>query len=346
MSAPAIHSPMKVTIEITNTCNLDCIHCYKNCTRNRSPHELSTEDWKRFVDELVENGFINAFIEGGEPLFRSDFIEILEYMCPNLLTWVRTNGTLVNREAAESLKAAGVGWVCVDLLGADAQTHESLTGTPGSFELSCRGIRNLVEVGLPVIALLVLTKRSVGRLQRFVDLAHELGARKIGILRLYPLGKAKRRWKELCPGLDEAMEALSKLEALPGLSLGPKNQSWHPNDGNCCWQNAAVSYFGRSVGCPYLREFADYGNIRDRPFLETWNHPLYRQLRSGQVEGGCGDCASNTLSSGGCRATAYAFTGRWDAPDPYCVNTRGEVDVRELPEWLLQEDGEPAKPAR
>lgn len=342
LEIPPLQTPVKVTIEVTNTCNLNCRHCYKNCTRLRSKDELSAEEWKTFVDELAENGFINAFIEGGEPLFRSDFLEILEYMCPKILTWVRTNATLVNEETADALKSAGVGWVCVDLLGADAETHDYLTGTPGSFEMSCRGVRNLVNVGLPVSILMVMTRYSVSQLQSFVELAHGLGARKVGILRLYPLGKAKQHWEELCPDLDEVMEALEKIQAPEGFAYAPQTQSWHPNDANCCWQNAGVSYFGRSVGCPYLREFTDYGNIRDQPFLSTWNHPLYRELRTRKVESACSGCESNTLSGGGCRATAYAFSGRWDAPDPYCTNMRGEVDIRELPAWLLQKNGEPS----
>ena len=134
----------------------------------------------------------------------------------------------------------------------------------------------------------------------------------------------------------EAMTAaLARLEVPKGIQL---MQSWHPKDGNCCWQNAAVLPTGESVGCPYLREYVDYGNIRDMSFLETWDHPLYRQMRSCDVEDTCPDCSATQGSHGGCRSTAFAFHGRFTAPDPYCTHNNQGVDLRALPEWLVRKN--------
>ena len=115
-------------------------------------------------------------------------------------------------------------------------------------------------------------------------------------------------------------------------------QSWHPKDGNCCWQNAAVSPTGQSIGCPYLREYVDFGNVTERPFLETWDHPLYRQLRQSDVEETCAECSQTQGTLGGCRSTAYAFHGRFTASDPYCIHNHQGVDLNVLPQWLLRED--------
>jgi radical SAM protein with 4Fe4S-binding SPASM domain len=85
------------------------------------------------------------------------------------------------------------------------------------------------------------------------------------------------------------------------------------------------------MGCAYLREYVDYGRVTERPFLETWDHPLSRQLRAGHVGGGCATCAATQGSSGGCRATAFAFHGRWDAPDPFDSRTNHGLDLTRLP---------------
>jgi hypothetical protein len=74
------------------------------------------------------------------------------------------------------------------------------------------------------------------------------------------------------------------------------------------------------------------------PFLETWNHPLYQELRSNAVEHNCPECSATQGTFGGCRSTAYAFHGRWAAPDPYCRHTNEGVDLRALPQRLLRED--------
>ena len=84
----------------------------------------------------------------------------------------------------------------------------------------------------------------------------------------------------------------------------------------------------RLIGCAYLREYVDFGNVLHEPFLRTWDHPLGRQLRSGKVERSCGSCAATQGSHGGCRATAYAFHGRFDAPDPFDLELNNGVDLQ------------------
>ena len=144
----------------------------------------------------------------------------------------------------------------------------------------------------------------------------DLGAERVGILRLYPLGRAERIWSDIALSLEEQTAAIRSLpQRPPGLSV---MQSWHPNNRNCCWQAAAVDAFGRSIGCMYLREYVDFGPVGDVRHVDIWRHnPLYRHLRSGRVERGCADCTASQGSTGGCRAAAYAFHGRWTAPDPF-----------------------------
>jgi radical SAM protein with 4Fe4S-binding SPASM domain len=332
-------SPPKITLSITNTCNLACAHCYGDCTASPSPRELSTEEVIGFVDYLVRNDFIQIYIEGGEPLCRPDLNAILEYCSRKLMTLVRTHGTLLSAGLARDWKRFGVGRVFVDIMGATAKTHEYLTGVRGSFRKSCAAVTHLRNAGIEADAVIIMNRHNVGELQRYLELARDLGALRVGILRLYPLGRAKRRWRELALSLAEQEEAIARLEAPEGLTI---MQSWHPRDRNCCWQAAAVGPFGDSIGCMYLREYVGHGNIRDVPFLDTWHgSALYRRLRAGEVERSCGGCHATSGTHGGCRSTAYAFHGRWDAPDPFCSALNHGVDLRVLPEWLLQQDPKP-----
>jgi radical SAM protein with 4Fe4S-binding SPASM domain len=180
----------------------------------------------------------------------------------------------------------------------------------------------------------ILNRRNFGELNAYLQLAASLGATRVGVLRLYPLGRAKRRWSELALSLEEQEQAVAGLDPPDGLDV---MQSWHPRDRNCCWQAAAVSPFGDSIGCMYLREYVNHGNIRDIPLLDTWHQaPLYRKLREGHVDDSCGDCsASSGGTQGGCRSAAFAFHGRWDAPDPFCRTLNKGVDLRVLPARLL-----------
>jgi len=330
---PGYAIPPKMTVSITNTCNLRCAWCYGDCGETSSRSELDTKEWLRFIDYLVANNFIRIYIEGGEPLHRPDFLRILKHATPKMMTVVRTNGTLIDRPLARELKSMGVGRVLVDIMGAHPSTHDRLTGIEGSFDKSCAAVRHLSDVGIKTDVLTILTRKNVSQIQECIELAHGLGALRLGILRLYPLGRAKRAWADLALSLNEQMAALANLRVPAGFSI---MQSWHPNDRNCCWQGATVNAYGDSIGCTYLREYVNFGNIRRTPFLETWHtDPLYRKLRGGQVEKSCSSCHERDGTAGGCRSTAYAFHGRWDAPDPFCSTLNDGVDLRVLPGRLL-----------
>src|SRR5262249_40555771 len=159
-------------------------------------------------------------------------------------------------------------------------------GVAGSFEAACRGVEHLLAAGIDTRLVVILTRRIAPELNQLLKLARDLGVVQVSVLRLYPLGRAKRLWSELALSLDEQLAALDGLRAPPGVRVA---HSWHPHDKNCCWSSVAVNAYGDSIGCPYLREFVNYGNILETPLLESWHtDPLYRRLRSGEVSDGCG----------------------------------------------------------
>jgi radical SAM protein with 4Fe4S-binding SPASM domain len=330
---PHLLDPSTITISFTDTCNLHCAYCYSDCRSQPSPQELSTDQWLMFIDYLMRNNFMAAYFEGGEPLCRADFLEILRASSRSMMTWLRTHATLIDRNLARRLKQAGLGGAFVELMGATPATHELGTGVAGSFEATCRGVRHLRAADIDTRLVVILTRRTATELNDILMLADDLEVAQVSVLRLYPIGRAKQRWGELALSLDEQMAALESLRPPPGVRVA---HSWHPHDKNCCWNSVTVNAHGDSIGCPYLREFVNYGNVLATPLLDGWHaDPLYRRLRSGRVDAACGGCETREGSRGGCRATAFAFSRRWDAPDPFCTDMNQSVDLQVLPDWLL-----------
>jgi MoaA/NifB/PqqE/SkfB family radical SAM enzyme len=74
--------------------------------------ELTTEEAKRFIDDLAEFNVPVLLFSGGEPLMRKDFFELAEYAAAKgIRPTLSTNGTLITREVAERIKKIGVGYV-------------------------------------------------------------------------------------------------------------------------------------------------------------------------------------------------------------------------------------------
>lgn len=323
-----LESPIKLWLQVNQVCNQRCAYCYGDCGREPGPDEWRTDELLAFIERLAQEGIIQVILEGGEPLLHPDIIEVTRFAAQRMLVWLRTNATLVDDELADAIAGSGVATVVVDVLSDEEAVHDELTGLPGSFRLTVDGIRRLRQRDVNVLMVMIMTRANLDRVQGFVDLAAELNVERVGVLRLYPLGRARRNWSSLSAPLPDQMRALRSVRVPDGIRL---MQSWHPNDGNCCWQNAGVDATGRSVGCSYLRDFVDFGNAREAGLAATWNHPLHVELRSQNVTEACTACESTQGSRGGCRSTAYAFHKDWRAPDPYCEELNDGVDLRVLP---------------
>ncbi len=152
----------------------------------------------------------------------------------------------------------------------------------------------------------------------------------------------RENWAELSLSLSEMMDALAALRPPAGLTV---MQSWHPNDANCCWQMAAVNAYGDSIGCTYLREYVNFGSALETSLAQTWEHPLYRELRSGNVEQFLRILFGKPEFARWLRSTAYAFHGRWSAPDPFDIELNEGVDLRVLPSRSVPKDRRPADAA-
>jgi len=114
--------------------------------------------------------------------------------------------------------------------------------------------------------------------------------------------------REGSPDLADARALIVSMKG--GCSAGDRVANIDP------WGNVYPCQFARSP------EF-HAGNIRERPFSVLWaddSHPVLRQFRekTTHISGRCRECGYFSLCGGGCRVRAYAGTGDFSAPDPFC----------------------------
>ena len=64
----ALERPVKLTLGVTEACPLKCRYCYSDCSHAPKRGELSFDEWAPLVDSSIEDGVIQVYIEGGEPL--------------------------------------------------------------------------------------------------------------------------------------------------------------------------------------------------------------------------------------------------------------------------------------
>ena len=95
--------PIHVQFVPTNRCNMYCTFC--SCAEDDRKTEMSLDDAKRIIDDLVDLGMRSVTITGGgEPIMHPNFNEIVNYFSKyNIEIGLVTNGLLLSSIKSKTL---------------------------------------------------------------------------------------------------------------------------------------------------------------------------------------------------------------------------------------------------
>lgn len=136
---------------------------------------MNTENWKKAINQVLILNPKEINLTGGEPLIRSDFCEILEYLRGNYkgAITLSTNALLLNDRLMEIIKK-NVDGVSVSLDGFDSYSCTKVRGE-GIYDRVIAGIKKLKEAGMEKVSVSMLeTKYTYGHDQDFYKLCEEL----------------------------------------------------------------------------------------------------------------------------------------------------------------------------
>jgi len=183
------YTPRLIFWEVTNGCNLRCVHCRATAQELASPKDLSTPRALDIIAQIAEFCSPILVLSGGEPLYRPDIFQLARYATEKgIRVALATNGTLVTKEIARKIVDSGVKRVSISLDGADATTHDTFRGIPGAFEAAIYGLKNLKELGMSVQINTTIARHNASQLPAVLDLSRELGADALHTFLLVPVG--------------------------------------------------------------------------------------------------------------------------------------------------------------
>src|SRR5450755_4534650 len=170
---------MDVSIEVTRRCPLDCLHCYNNLPMGDQvarSQEMTLAEHCALLDELVAAGTLWLLYTGGEIFARKDFLDIYtEAKKRGFLITLFTNGTLITPRVADHLAEYRPFSIEITLYGATRETYETLTRVPGSYDRCMKGIRLLLERGLPLKLKTVPTSINFHEVEDMKRFSEDLG---------------------------------------------------------------------------------------------------------------------------------------------------------------------------
>jgi radical SAM protein len=337
--------------EVTQACDLACVHCRASAQPDRSPMELSTDEGKKLIDQIAALKVPVFVLTGGDPIKRPDLFELIWYARS---VGVRVSLTpsatpLLTREVIVRLKEAGLARLAVSMDGASAETHDAFRGMSGSFARTLDAVRWANEVGLPVQINTTFSRRNIGEIDDIVALMERLNITLWSVFFLVPTGRGKLN--DLLSA-EEFEAVFAKVHSLSkAASFDIKTTEAQHYRRFLLQQRVAERMLGMDVSSPQGRTvdaigrasrglndgkgfvFISHkgevfpsgflplsaGSIREQGLATIYrDSALFRNLRdTSKLEGKCGSCEFKEIC-GGSRSRAYALTGNPHAEEPCC----------------------------
>ncbi|MDN5005283.1 radical SAM protein [Bradyrhizobium sp. GCM10027634] len=162
-----------VEVTVHFKCNLHCVHCMIEGTMDWLRPESDDHLTRIFAQNAQQKRWKGLTLTGAEVTLRRDLPDLARAARAHGFEHVRiqTHGARLADEAyCRELVEAGVDEYFVSVTAADARTHDEITGVPGSFERTLRGLSNLDNhEGVVTLTNTVITQRSYRQLPEVVE---------------------------------------------------------------------------------------------------------------------------------------------------------------------------------
>lgn len=316
--------PMSIHFELTQRCNLRCIHCLFT---HESKDELSTTEIFNILRMLKEIGVLSLSLSGGEIFMRKDIGEILDFLrIHRFMLTLYTNGTLLNASFIEKITAIKPSNVEISVYGATENVHDAITRVSGSFQRAIGNIKELLYANVSVLFKGFLLKDNFHQRWQMIELANRLGVLYAFDFNLIPMETGDI--SNLSTSLTvEQLKTIYQEVATEGLILRnhvkiKARESQLPTGGNVVC-NAGRIYGcigsnGDVFPCPILR--LKMGNLREKSFDQIWNTDKIDSIRYMTVNDlkECSNCPTLRYCNR-CPGVAYLETGDYLGPAPSAV---------------------------
>ena len=302
--------------ECTLRCNLNCLHCGSDCTKESINPDMPLKDFLKVLDNITPHVNPNKtmiVLTGGEPLMRNDLAQCGKEIYKRGFPWgMVTNGYGFTPSKFNELLNSGLRSITVSLDGLTPETHDWLRGRNGSWERAKNAIETVAATKNIVYDVVTcVNKKTISQLNELKQLLINIGVKQWRLFHIFPKGRAaNNELLQLSP--DEFTQMLefikqTRREGIIKASFGcegflGKYELDVRDTPFFCRAGISVGSVladGGISACPSLR--ADYiqGNIYTDDFWTVWNerYQIMRN-RSWTKTGKCTKCKSYKYCEG------------------------------------------------
>ena len=307
-------APYRMDLALTYRCNANCPHCYN--LRPRNYPEMTTDQWRRVIDQLWEIGIPHICFTGGEPTLREDLGELISHAeAKGQITGLLTNGIrLSDRSYVENLLDAGLDHVQITIESHLPEEHDRMVGISGAWDRTVQGIRNVLQYGLYVMTNTTLLAGNTPYIGDTIDFLADLGVPTVGCNALIYSGRGRTVGTgipedDLAPVLEivrartnQHGQRLIWYTPTQYCHFDPVQMQLGVKGCSAARYNMCVEPDGAVIPCQSYYE--PVGNILLDSWESIWNHDLSLWLRERRyVPKECNACPMLKECGGGCPLT-------------------------------------------
>ncbi|MFF4160630.1 pyrroloquinoline quinone biosynthesis protein PqqE [Streptomyces sp. NPDC001678] len=334
--------PLGMLAELTYRCPLRCGYCSNPTGPHSRSSELTTEQWRRVLDEARALGVLQVHLSGGEPLLRRDLPGLVAHAHrTGLYTSLITGGQSLTTDRLAALVASGLDHIQISFQDADATAADTIAGRPAHLR-KLAAARLVKEAGLPLTLNAVLHRANIHHTGELIDLARRLRADRLELANAQYYGSALLNLRSLLPTraqLDAAEHLVREARPSGPPEIVYVRSDLHDGVPKPCmhgWgsRQFTVTPCGDVLPCPAAARIPglDVPNVRQLSLPDIWFHSrAFNRFRGTEwMPEPCRGCPFKETDHGGCRCQTFQLTGDPAATDPACRLSPHHALVRAL----------------
>lgn len=310
-------------VEITNRCNLDCLHCYN---RDYQLQDMPLLLLQNLIEFAEKNQVSQLVFSGGEASLYPEFPALVGFLKSR--QWhtefvIQSNGA-IKKMSLEQIRAFNLVHLSFDV--------EDDCGVRKIFvQETLDTAKKLLAADIKTYLFVTVYPGNIDKIDGLVQLANREGV-EIGFNLCFPV----KNIEKLSLSAEQRIEVTKKLHVLheqgkilrfatPFVAIleGKKTHSYCGIKGGCTAGVAVCVILpnGDVCPCPFFR--LKVGNVLEESLEKIWlDSQIFAALRNRRLfDEPCGSCEYLSYCAG-CRSRAFAKTGKLNGFDPFCMKNK------------------------
>lgn len=319
----------KIKVLVTSECNLNCTHCFRSFDKHK--YFIPNHKLIELVDFAIDTRCESISFSGGEFFSHPFAFDLLNYCYEKKIkVKILTNAVQIG-DIGFYKKYIGTDLISFQIsLDGMKEKHDARRGS-GIFERVMCNVEKLKKLGLHITVSMTVDQDNM------YDVLDVLNLSVFDKHNFVPVAFAGEKTKQGRPDMSDDLYA--EYENIIRILYDRQAENIDVYE-RCRMfpHQLGIKYDGTVYPCAVARDYGIFcmGNINDNSitdivndFISTNEAKELLEYKSNDFEQ-CKNCKVSDTCNRGCRARAYKFFGKLQAPDPFCCKLY-EIDHSDIP---------------